>query len=187
MRFLRSHKPNKSTRASKVEKVPPEIEEKMQKDPLKHGHYFDLWLAHGENWGKVVVFEKSYLKTSTNSRTKECWVTEDQLLDYLKNAQVVSAILASKSEAAKTKRPHPDAPNEPAATQYFCCVEESVMRGQEYGQEQGVAFSAQLDHQSGAQVLPHAMPKKSSRGLDEACFQSRTQSSRRQRKKKSGR
>ena len=62
MRFLRSHKPNKSTRASKVEKVPPEIEEKMQKDPLKHGHYFDLWLAHGENWGKVVVFEKSYLK-----------------------------------------------------------------------------------------------------------------------------
>eukprot|EP00969_Alexandrium_andersonii_P255474 11292664-Alexandrium_andersonii.AAC.1 len=62
MRFLRSRRPNKSSRANRVEKVPKGIEDKIQNAATAFGLYFDLWLAHGESWDKVQAYEKQHME-----------------------------------------------------------------------------------------------------------------------------
>ena len=109
----------------------------MKKDPAKQNHYFDLRYAHGESWGKVVAYEKSIQRDSSQSSIKEMWLTRAQVHDFFKDPIAGDAIIATKSPP-ETERPHPVVPRVKEATQYWVTVDEAFVRSLAHETEKAV-------------------------------------------------
>ena len=110
MRFLRSRKPNKSSRAARVAKIPDDIAQLLEKDKTKVNHFFDLWCAHGEDWGRVQAFQRRYQRNSSGQFAKQVWRNRSQLVAHFHSEVVADAVVPSRNPLTQ-RRACPEAVN----------------------------------------------------------------------------
>ena len=89
MRFHRSLQTGQ--RKARGEKCPDHIKEGMNREPLKHGYYMDLWVSQKESWGAVVAYERRYSLDVTGTKITEQWLTEGQLMGIYQDKTAVQA------------------------------------------------------------------------------------------------
>ena len=116
----------------------------MKRILQKKNLYFDPWCAHGESWGKVVAYEKSIQRDSSQSSLKEMWLTRAQVHDFFNGPVVGDAIIATKSPP-EADRPHPVVPHVKEATQYWVTVDEAFMRSLTHEREKAMSFVGNVD------------------------------------------
>eukprot|EP00959_Pyramimonas_sp_CCMP1952_P233878 4887367-Pyramimonas_sp.AAC.1 len=70
--FVRSQEPPKKGQTTRSEKLPDQLRADVEANPQK---WFDVWVAQGMSWGKVVIEEerKSSAKAETESQGNWTW------------------------------------------------------------------------------------------------------------------
>jgi hypothetical protein len=143
MRYLRSREPAGGKRASRIARPPPDVLEAMAKNPLQKNRYFDLWVGHDQDWGKVMLWERTFTSTSTKQGLTERWLTYAQVVEAYRSEVVAKAICGAKV-LGESKRRHPEAPDVDEAVQYLCAVAADKVQERTNVHEQGASFQGEL-------------------------------------------
>ena len=95
MQFHRTKKPPKP--GDRSQKCPPDALDQMLGDKSQTAKYFDLWIGHAKDWGKVTLFEQKMHRSKDGEHAETSWYTLDQLKAYFHNDTVANAVAASRT------------------------------------------------------------------------------------------
>ena len=115
-RFRRMLVPHVGARESKVARCPPALALKiMAAQPKQFDTYLAMFAEAGEEWGQLEVLIRKSETSETEGGKNHVWFTLGELIEKYKEKSVAEAIFATKKVSTGSWRPHPDAPDCPAA------------------------------------------------------------------------
>ena len=114
----------------------------MLSDKTQIAKYFDLWIGHTKDWGRVVLFEQKIHRSKHGAEAVTDWHTFDQLKAFFNNETVARAVMASRT--ADEVRANPLAPDCEEARQYQVTLTKDI-KLDEKEHTSGMSFQGEID------------------------------------------
>ena len=118
----------------------------------KKQHWYHIWLTNGCKWSKVRLTESFMNATKELDGSIYEWLTEGQLAELYKDADIGREIAKEKAKTPNTWRPHPECPHLAKATQYWSLVKQQQKKELERIKMQRIDWTAEVDADTGSKL-----------------------------------